>query len=200
MLKIALTAAALALGLSGAASATTIFSDSFNSELPNVPASSLTNWSIASGSVDVIGSGTAFAWCGSGFRCLDMNGNNPGRIETSLSGLTVGKKYFLSFDYGNNRNSQSSTIPEILSFGLGATGYTLDIFAQSSLTASAIYEFVAGSVTETLYFADTGTTPGDRGGPLLDNVTVSAVPLPAGGLLLMGVLGGLAALRRRKSA
>ena len=31
-------------------------------------------------------------------------------------------------------------------------------------------------------------------------VTISAVPLPAGGLLLFGALGGLAALRRRKTA
>lgn len=32
------------------------------------------------------------------------------------------------------------------------------------------------------------------------NATVSPVPLPAGGLLLIGALGGLAALRRRKMA
>lgn len=32
------------------------------------------------------------------------------------------------------------------------------------------------------------------------DLTVAAVPLPAGGLLLLGALGGLAALRRRKQA
>ena len=32
------------------------------------------------------------------------------------------------------------------------------------------------------------------------NVTPTAVPLPAGGLLLLGAMGGLAALRRRKTA
>lgn len=32
------------------------------------------------------------------------------------------------------------------------------------------------------------------------NLEVSAVPLPAGGLLLIGAMGGLAALRRRKAA
>ena len=30
--------------------------------------------------------------------------------------------------------------------------------------------------------------------------TIAAVPLPAGGLLLLGSLGGLAALRRRKKS
>ena len=33
----------------------------------------------------------------------------------------------------------------------------------------------------------------------LNDLNISAVPLPAGGLLLLGALGGLAALRRRKS-
>jgi hypothetical protein len=31
-------------------------------------------------------------------------------------------------------------------------------------------------------------------------VQIAAVPLPAGGLLLLGALGGFAALRRRKTA
>ena len=45
-----------------------------------------------------------------------------------------------------------------------------------------------------------GTTPADNGGPLLDNVRLSTVPLPAGLGLLLSALGGFAVLRRRKSA
>lgn len=37
-------------------------------------------------------------------------------------------------------------------------------------------------------------------GGFIDNVSVAAIPLPAGGLLLIGALGGLALLRRRKAA
>ncbi len=102
MIKICLTASVLALGVTGAAQATTIFSDNFDREPASVPASGLTNWTIRTGSVDVIGAGTGFNWCRADSRCLDTNGNAPGRIETILSGLITGKKYVLSFDYGNN--------------------------------------------------------------------------------------------------
>ena len=37
-------------------------------------------------------------------------------------------------------------------------------------------------------------------GPVQLSLQVAAVPLPAGGLLLIGAIGGLAALRRRKTA
>lgn len=37
-------------------------------------------------------------------------------------------------------------------------------------------------------------------GPVQLSLSVAAVPLPAGGLLLIGAMGGLAALRRRKTA
>lgn len=41
---------------------------------------------------------------------------------------------------------------------------------------------------------------GSKAGAGFDVEVVAAVPLPAGGLLLLGALGGLAALRRRKMA
>lgn len=46
----------------------------------------------------------------------------------------------------------------------------------------------------------TGTTATDDDDFLLREMKISAVPLPAGGLLLLGGLAGLAALRRRKQA
>lgn len=48
-------------------------------------------------------------------------------------------------------------------------------------------------------FADTCTaSPNDNGGPIADDISVA--PIPVAGLLLLGALGGLMALRRRKTA
>ena len=65
---------------------------------------------------------------------------------------------------------------------------------------SAIYTFFYDGTSDFLFFADTSGTAADQGGPVLDNVRLSTVPLPAGGLLLLGALGGIAALRRRRKA
>jgi hypothetical protein len=60
------------------------------------------------------------------------------------------------------------------------------------------FNFVAASAADlTLTFASAvaGTF-----GPALDNVRISAVPLPAAGLLLLGGLGGLGFVSRKRKA
>ena len=95
------------------------------------------------------------------------------------------------FVHPNTVRYRLSRIEQILGAPIGSTAST---FLRLS------FSFVAGSNAETLTFADTGPVATDNGGPVLDNVTVSQVPVPAAGLLLLGALGGLAALRRRKAA
>lgn len=64
------------------------------------------------------------------------------------------------------------------------------------LTTAYIFVFSGGS--EKLFFADTGTaSPNDNGGPIIDNILIAPVPVPATGFLLFG---GLMALCRRKTA
>lgn len=50
-----------------------------------------------------------------------------------------------------------------------------------------------------LFFDDDGANNDDNHDDLVVRVDVAAVPLPAAGLLFAGALGGLAAIRRRKS-
>lgn len=204
----AIIAAVFATGLSpGAATGATVtvLFDNFNAYAQGTPRVNpgLAPWTITAGSIDVIGAPAYASWCGVGQgNCLDMNGSSKtsGRIERVVSGLTVGQTYELTFDFGNNRNSQKANVAEVLGFGFGATSYALNIFAQSGMAASQVYSFVATSTAQALFFRDAGTTPTDNGGPLLDNVRLSTIPLPAGLALLLGALGGLAALRRRKAA
>jgi hypothetical protein len=60
--------------------------------------------------------------------------------------------------------------------------------------------FVAEGSDFGFYFQNIVGGLGAANATMAGNVDVAPIPLPAGGLLLIGAIGGLAALRRRKSA
>ncbi|MFT4149743.1 MAG: VPLPA-CTERM sorting domain-containing protein [Paracoccaceae bacterium] len=70
---------------------------------------------------------------------------------------------------------------------------SVDNYSSTSLTFVGIFD--------SLKLVDTSISPkGEkRDGFDVDALSVSSVPVPAAGLLLVGALGGLAALRRRKA-
>ena len=198
MFKTFLTASAFSLGLVGAASATTIFTEDFEGDVPGAP-STLLNWDVVSGTIDVIPIGGLYNWYDGNGQYVDMNGSpGAGMIETTNAlGMILGQTYTLTFDYGNNQNSNNV---EQLTFGFGDQIWVIDIAGAIPDFLTATYTFVFTGSSDHLFFADTGTTTGDNGGPIIDNISVSAVPVPAAGFLLFGALGGLMALRRRKTA
>ncbi len=195
-MKIAVLSIVLAIAGATSAKAASVFSDDFESDAYALNAS-LNNWTVASGSIDTIGGGF-YGFYGAG-KYLDMNGSTGqgGRIESGPISLQVGRKYLLSFDYGNNKNSNND---EVLSFGISGFSGSLAISGYIANLLHHTVEFTADGSGQTLFFADTGNTPYDYGGPILDNVTVSAVPVPAAAPLLLGALGALAAIRRRRRA
>jgi hypothetical protein len=203
MFKTSVLAAVLGLSLASAASATVvIFSDNFDGEAQELNAT-LDQWTVTRDSVDVIGAGFFDFYPGNG-NYLDLNGSTSsqgqteGRIETGPLGLEVGRRYELSFSYGTNSNP--GPLPAILTFGLGLDTQQLLINPRPLTLISVVYSFIYDGSGDYLSFADDSGTPGDQGGPVIDNISLALVPVPAGGLLLIGALGGLAALRRRKTA
>ncbi|SHF83152.1 VPLPA-CTERM protein sorting domain-containing protein [Loktanella atrilutea] len=69
-------------------------------------------------------------------------------------------------------------------------------FNEFTFGGSNPFDFT--NVASLSFMIDTSNTRGNVDGQL-DSITVSAVPVPASGLLLLGAFGGAAALRRRKA-
>lgn len=135
---------------------------------------------------------------------VELDSNNNSAMRQTLS-LTVGG-YKLSFWFSPRalRNVQSTAETNGISYSIanlsgsiagpgGAAGTSVGAWTE----ITGIFK-VAQAGSYNLDFAATGSS--DSYGGFIDNVSVapSPVPIPAAGLLLIGALGGLAALRRRR--
>lgn len=199
MLKSLLFSAAVLCTSLGTANAAVIFADNFNSDPKGLGLTSLTNWTATSGDVDVIGPGFFDFYPGNG-NYVDMNGNDNATLRSSLLNFVVGKVYTLTFDFGYNKGSGPTN--EQLDVGVGSTtlaslGAALLATANPGFKSYSV-SFKATSATASLFFADPKPSPNDNGGPVIDNVVVSTVPLPAAAPMLLAGLAGLGALARRR--
>ena len=77
---------------------------------------------------------------------------------------------------------------------------TINNQGPTGLTLAVTLNLAPGAAYSQLRLTDTSPFVEGRDGWDVDSISVSAVPLPAAGFLLIGALGGLAALRRRKMA
>lgn len=179
------------------ASASVIFSDNFNSETAGLNTTP-SQWSLVSGSVDVIPSGGLYDFYPGNGLYVDMDGSTgqAGSIKTTAQfAYTSGQQYQLTFDYGLN---SSGGVPQYLNYSFGGMSGMVTISSRpSSLQSYSVLFAPTTSGVGSLAFS---ASPDGYSGPILDNVVLSAVPLPATGLLLLGGLAGLGSLRRRKRA
>jgi hypothetical protein len=212
-------AVVLTLSMTTAASATTIFSDDFENPqnaLDWQVYENFGNWATTSGSgieVQTTGAvGGVSARSGDQYVELDSDNERGGlQGQPKNSSMTTklnlaGGSYQLDWYYQPRTNTPGdNTISVYLA------GASEGLFDNMLISVSSISSVVGDWMKVTSYFFVDGTdnmyaltfraegTSNELGG-FVDDVSVSAVPVPAAGFLLIGALGGLVALRRRKTA
>lgn len=198
---LAAIAIALAASVTGAQAATLV-NGSFEDPLVNVGtfrtlttgSTQMTGWAV-SGSIDWIGNLWTHA---DGNRSLDMTGFTAGSISQTVTGLTIGAQYDISFALAGNINPEIKTLA--VSMGNEAAEFTFDTTGKTFQNMGWVMEsfrFTADGTSEALTFTSKNTR---FWGPALDNVSISQVapvPVPAALWMLGGAIAGLAAIRRK---
>jgi hypothetical protein len=204
-MKSKLLAAAVALCVSAGMSvaSTVVLHDDFSSygSVTTLNADSSffgANWNVSFGTVDYLTqSGIWGPLCVGGGNCIDLDGSSHNAGVFSSIAVFAAGRYQLDlalFGSGRGASSESVTVT------IGDWSTTIfPIFPGDDASGTWTLSTSGG----VLSFANAG---GDNAGAILSSVTLSAVPIPATGLLLLGALGALGALgglgraRRKRKA
>lgn len=209
----------LALSMTvGAASAATVFSDDFESPVNSQSWQVYQNfdsWATTSGTgieIQANSAGVIKANSGTQYVELDSDSSRGGASGKPTNSSMTTK---LDLDAGSYRvdwyyqprtdDANDNTISVYLA-GVGEDLFStlLGTINKTTLTSTGwkmvSYFFTVDGMKNqyALTFRAEGTS--NSLGGFIDDVSVAAVPVPAAGFLLIGALGGLAALRRRKTA
>lgn len=192
----------LAAGVVAPASATLLLQDNFEAQGLRLN-TSLAQWNVVRGTVDVIGPNDGYGiLCNGSTRCVDLDGStgSAGRIESKLSfNYTPGAHFELTFQLsGNQRFGGPDSLH--VSFGDAFADITLPFNASFSNYSLAFDPAHMGAAR--VAFDHAG---GDNVGLILDNVSLTSVPNGTGvpapaavGLAGFGV-GALLLLRWRRA-
>lgn len=176
----------------------TSLNDGFENETPTSSQtnfSSFQNWDVSPGTVDLIKNGNQWGiTCNSGSWCVDLDGSSRAAGTMTTKETFAAGTYNISFAISENqRNASTDTV----NFGFG----TLDNFEFVTLSSGAGWQTINTIMTisenQKFVFQHLG---GDNIGLILDDVAISAVPLPAAVWLFGSGLMGFMALRRRSKA
>ncbi|MCW6509700.1 hypothetical protein [Lichenifustis flavocetrariae] len=191
----------LLLGV-GSAQAGVIFTDNFNNETPGTP-STLTNFNITAGSIDVIPSGGNFDFYPGNGLYVDLDGTNtPGSPASTISSKMLFNPgtYTVMFNLGGNDRGDGDKTTTV---SLGGTTQSYTLASNAGFLTESFTAMVSGSASA-LSFTEVGSS--DNIGNILDNVSVSvsSVPLPASapmfGAALLALAGFGYAAKRKQAA
>ena len=167
------------------------FFDDFEAENLELNYVDFDNWIVSGGTVDTVGPtfGTPLIDCQGSSVCVDVDGStgDAANALATKDDFAPGA-YRLSFDISGSQRPDTNTIN--VSFGNLDEDFTL---AGSAPWVTVVRNVNLASNDQLVF----GMTGGDNSGILLDNVTVSAVPLPGVVWLFAPVVLGLMSLRRR---
>ncbi|QNN22760.1 choice-of-anchor C family protein [Planctomycetales bacterium ZRK34] len=171
------------------------------STIYSVDSTSLTGWTVTSGSVDLVGPSHWTA--ASGSLCVDLNGVQPGVLSQTFDTL-AGQAYRVTFAMAANTDGPFGDFTMSVSAAGSSQNFT---FTRTSAHTDhdmgwtyKTFDFIASLGTDqtTLTFASI-STPELASGPVIDDVSVAETtltPEPATlGMLSLGVL----MLRRRRA-
>jgi choice-of-anchor C domain-containing protein len=171
------------------------------------------NWVVGGASIDYIG---GYWQPEDGSRSLDLNGWGTGSISQTITGLTVGTSYQVSFWLAGNPDAGPNTKTVQVSASLDIGNYSFDYVAAGGSLADMkwtqkTFDFTAPlSGTVTLTFLSTvlsgGTAENPAAfGPALDNVSLTesaaagSTLLPAAWTMMVGGLTGFGYIARRRA-
>lgn len=192
LLLAASTVSAASIVVNGSFENPSIAGDAQFYRVVNAGANAIPGWDVTGTSVDIVHTKGGSAWAQSGSQSLDLAGTpGPGGIAQQVT-TVAGQSYRLTF-WGSSNGGVMNTLD--VSFGGAAVAQDL---STPGLGTWQQYSYVvtAQSNTSTLAFS---TSQGGNNGPLLDNVSLTAVPEPA----TFGLAGAaliLAALKLRRRA
>lgn len=163
----------------------------------------ITDWTLEFGSVDLVHHYWAAA---DGAQSLDMSGTGSAGYISQSFGTVAGTSYVVTFALSGNfvdgvDTSRSLTVGIA---GVDSADYTFD-YAEFDRPQSASdytlcsWVFTAVSDSSTLYFLSLEDELSSYGA-ILDNVSVSATPIPGAVWLLGSGIVGLIGVRRRMKA